>query len=256
MSARQVAEVIGTSEVTVTRWETGERSPKLEDLANYLTIIGVQGSEREEIIELFRASDGPHWLSIGMPDLRQQLTALLELERMATEIFDVTPNIVPGLLQTADYTRTIMRQGGAPAEKIETRVAIRIGRRDVLHAETLRLTTIVGEAALRATVGGTRVMADQLRFLLKAAQWPSVDLRVIPLQVDWNPATEGPFFLLRFPDSSPVVYLENRLSGLFLHRPQDVAAYEQAATKILDVTLSPADSLGFISNQVTYLESL
>ena len=51
---------------------------------------------------------------------------------MSIDAFE--PTAVPGLLQTTDYARALIREGGMiPAEEIEDRVAARLGRQGMGH---------------------------------------------------------------------------------------------------------------------------
>ncbi|GGM43442.1 transcriptional regulator [Longimycelium tulufanense] len=257
LTMRELAEKLKLqSHAPIGHWESGARPPKVEDVATYLAAVGVSGSRREEILALARRPDGPQWVSVGMPAQREQLAALCEFERTATHITEVTPLLVPGLLQTADYARAIMARSGKSPAEVETRVAIRLGRRSVLERDSLRFIAMVGEAALRTVVGGVHAMTEQLRFLLKAATWPSVGIRVIPLEADWYPAMEGAFTIFRFSDSDPIVCLENRISGMFLHRPEDVDAYEAAQAMMDGIAMGVTESLKFISDRVSRLEMM
>jgi len=63
-----------------------------------------------------------------MPTL-YELTKLIEWEQGARRVTDGSPLVVPGLLQTADYARAILSRHS----DVETRVASRMGRSDVLR---------------------------------------------------------------------------------------------------------------------------
>jgi hypothetical protein len=58
--------------------------------------------------------------------------------------------LVPGLFQTSSYIRAIMEDAEVPAGEPATRVAVRIGRSDVLkrQPQPAHLTALVGEGAL------------------------------------------------------------------------------------------------------------
>lgn len=250
VSQRQMASRIGVSHVTLRRWENGEVLPRPEDVATILEIAGVPLESREEIIALAREPDETRWLAVGMPGVRQQLNALLDIESIATAISIVGPLLVPGLLQTRAYARTVMERGGVPASEINNRVTLRIGRRDAIARaeDPVRLNAYVGETVLRHRIGGAKVMADQLRFLVEAEQWPNVHLRVIPEEADWHPGLEGMFSITEFPDRTPVVHLETRISGLYLHEPPDVAAYQEGLARVHEIAMSPEDSSRLIED--------
>ncbi|MCU1686093.1 MAG: helix-turn-helix protein [Amycolatopsis sp.] len=256
LSARQLAIKLGVAHTTVGRWESGERGPRPTDVATVLTALGASNALREELVELSRDSDGRHWVASGLPEQQRQLAALLELERDANRIVNVSPLLIPGLLQTSGYARAIIGAGGVPADQVETRVAVRIGRRDVImRRNPAVLLAIIDESALRRNVGGPAVMVDQLRALDEASRWGNVEVRIVPVDAGWHPALEGPFVLIELADRSPVVQIENRRSALFFHEPVDVEAYQQAIKSVLNVALSPADSRGLIADVVKQLET-
>ncbi|MGH3440312.1 MAG: Scr1 family TA system antitoxin-like transcriptional regulator [Sciscionella sp.] len=73
-----------------------------------------------------------------------------------------------------------MLGAGAGAEDVETRVTLRLGRRDALvRRKPAHLVALIGEPAIRQRIGGRTVMADQLRHLLTMADTSTVDLRVV-----------------------------------------------------------------------------
>lgn len=255
LGLRQLAAQLGTSHATVSRWETGARSPKPEDVAAYLAKVDASAELRAELVDLARDPDGSHWLSVGMPDQHRQLAALLEIERETTKITAVSPLLVPGLLQTGDYARAIMTVGEVPDDEIDMRVAVRLGRRDaIMRKNAAELRAFIGESVLHQLIGGPSVMADQFRALLKFSEMPNVELRIIPMRTEWHPGLEGPFSLDEFDDRTPVVHLENRVSALFLHEPEEVGAYLRAVDKIAEVAMSQEQSVELIGDAVTRTE--
>lgn len=255
IGVRKLAEKLGKDHSLISRYESGERVPKPEDVATILATLEVNGDRRDEILDLARGTDSPRWLAVTLPEQRQQLAALLELEATATSIIDVSPMLVTGLLQTTPYIRAIMSGGGVPRDEIETRIAVRIGRRETIGDRSIRLVALLGETALRQEVGGRQVMVDQLRRLLDMSKRSNVDLRIIPFAAGWYPALEGPFTLIESAQEAPVVHLENRRSGLFLHEPEDIETYRVAVDAVLEVAMSPADSSGLIAEVIREMET-
>lgn len=52
--------------------------------------------------------DASNWLTSGVSGVRTELATLIEFEWTCSNIVDVSPLLVPGLLQTADYIRAVM----------------------------------------------------------------------------------------------------------------------------------------------------
>lgn len=249
MSLRTLAKQVGIEHTALGRFELGERSPSPEQVSAILAVLGVNGPAANETIDLSRDTSGTAWLAIGLPEQRTQMAALLEIEQLATEIVDVSPLLFPGLLQTGPYARAIMRAAGVPEDEVETRVAVRLGRRDILTRDNpVHLTALIGETVLTQTIGDDRVMQGQLDHALKMAAMPNVDLRAIPQSAGWHPALEGPFVILTIDGSTSMVHLENRRSGLFLQEGEDLAAYKAAAEKVLQLAMSPARTAELIKS--------
>lgn len=246
------------SHAAVSRWENGHRHPRPEDVASILTALGVGGDEREQLLDLARQPDQRQWLSIGMTEQQRQLAALLEYEAQASAITAVSPLLIPGMLQTAGYARSVMRAAQVPAEEVETRVHVRLGRRDALtRPDPVHLTAVIGEGALQQqTDGGPAVMLEQLRHLLRVAEMPTVNIQVLPTRCPWNPALEGPFIIIEFAGADPVVHLENRRSGLFLHEVDDVDAYRTAVELVLRAAMSTEESVALIAREAEMIGAI
>jgi transcriptional regulator with XRE-family HTH domain len=239
----------------ISRWENGERTPKPEHLAQILTALGIKGEPFDSIIKLSRSAEESRWVATTLPEQAQQLAALVDFEKKATRIIDVAPLIMPGLLQTESYIRAMMETGEIPPDELADRVATRLGRREILKPPNpVRLVAFVGEAALHQVMQSRHVLIDQLRFLFKAATWPNIDIRVIPLSRGWHPGLDGPFMLIESTSASPVVHLENRRSGLFLHDRADVCAYQEAVDKLHDAAIDMDESARLIASVIAKME--
>lgn len=254
-SQRKLASEIGRDSGLMSRWESGDRSPQATDVAQILTVLGVNGQRYDEILEMTSGTDDSAWLAVTLPDQRGQLKALLECERTATQITHVAPLLIPGVLQTTDYARSIMTSAVA-IDEVEERVMVRIGRRDVIaRSLPATLQAFLGEAAIRQVIGNVSVMAAQLRYLLELAELTNVDVQVVPYDTGWHAGLEGMFMLIDSDDAPPVVHLENRKSGLFLHEDEDVATYRAAVDSVAQVALSRQESAELIAKVANEMET-
>lgn len=237
---RKLASILGWDPSKLSRIETGERTAKPEDVASILTALDVPLERRETLIARAAEPDNGHsWSPITIPEQPQHLSAYLEFERTAAAVTEVVLGVVPGLLQTEAYARAIISRESGPTH-IEARVAVRLGRREVLYRpEPLKLVALIGEPALDSAVGGEHVMIGQLQHLVKMAELPNIDLRIIPTRSDYHPAMIQNFALFEFSAASPIAHVETRLSGMFLHEEADIDEQRDAAERVLAATLSP-----------------
>jgi len=116
MTVVQVGVALGFHHSTISRWERGESMPDEADTAAALAVYGVRGVERDRMVELTRLGSIADWLA---PSGGHQLDALMKYEGRAQRITEVHPLLVPGLLQTRGYARSIMIDGGTPCDAAE-----------------------------------------------------------------------------------------------------------------------------------------
>lgn len=249
ITLRDFAHRIEREPSLLSRWENGERTPRPEQVAQILATLGVTGTRYDEVVALAYDTDAPHWLATSLPEHRSILTAFVDYEQSSTTITDVSPLLIPGLLQSEDYIGAIMHSGGIPGDEINTRIAIRIGRREVITrwARPARFFGLIGEGALYQVVGDAATMVNQLAHLLEMGKRPNVELRIVPYDNGWNPATEGAFTLFEPEQETSVIHLETRRSGLFLHADEDLRAYERAITAISAKAATPEESRQLIA---------
>ncbi|MBB5956328.1 transcriptional regulator with XRE-family HTH domain [Saccharothrix tamanrassetensis] len=250
----QLEEQVGISKSMLSRIERGERLAAETEVATILGALGVAGAKRRELLALAREAAKSNWLATGS-GLPQQLKALVEYERVAVSITDVTSLVIPGLLQTPDYIRAIMTEGGLPHAEAEERLRLRLDRQEVLTREDpVQYLAIIDEFVLRRPVGGRSVMADQARHLLALAERDNVTIRVVPEDRGWHPGLYGSFEMLETARTSPVVHLEHLRSSLLLDKLQDVQAYLDIKPTLLAASANVEDSMGLILQCAEFLE--
>ncbi|MEC3976159.1 helix-turn-helix domain-containing protein [Amycolatopsis sp. H20-H5] len=254
ISLRGLAGELELDPSRLSKWETGKQVPKDTVVSQILTHLGVTGDRYDEIVAMTAGADAGTWLAVTLPEQRQHLAALLDLEATAKMITSVSPLLIPGVLQEGEYVRAIMSAGDLPSGEISTRVATRLGRRDTIARRTpAQLRAFIGEAALRQVIGSRTVMEHQLSHLLLEAERPNVEIRVVTFDSGWHSGLEGPFSLIDPRPGEgivPVVHIENRRSGLFLHEVEDVATYRQAVDTVVQAAMSPADTKGLIADVI------
>lgn len=168
------------------------------------------------------------------------------------------PELIHGLLQTADYTRAVRVASDpqtSPAE-VQRSVDLRRARQDRLDADDPpQLHAVIGEGAIRRQVGGPRVLADQLDYLVKIAERDNLTVQVLPFDIGAHPAMVSPFTLLRFPEeTSPTgVYLENDRGATYQERPSDIKRYVWMFDELTQLSLSPEDSSQLLSSLGAHL---
>jgi transcriptional regulator with XRE-family HTH domain len=239
----------------ISRIELGRVSFKERDVTDLLNLYGVDEDEAATLVELAIQANSPGWWHKYGDVLPDWFQVYVGLEEAASLIRLYEVQFVPGLLQTADYARAVVRLGqpGAAPEEIERRVSLRLGRQELLTKPGgPRLWAIVDEAALRRPIGGKEVMRAQLVQLIEATEEPQVTLQVMPFRTGGHAAEAGAFTIMRFPepDLPDVVYLEQLTSALYLDKRDDVEKYTEVMERLSVESESPERSVDILSGML------
>jgi Domain of unknown function (DUF5753) len=154
----------------------------------------------------------------------------IDLETAAESIRMYEALLIPGLLQTEDYARSIISilQHDLSPEGLNRQVELRMARQVVLtRASPLSLYVVLDEAAVHRVVGDSEVMGKQLKWLIDATEMPNVRLQIIPFKAGEHAGMVSPFQLLRFSDLSypEVVFIENPIGDLYLDSSEQTRRY-------------------------------
>jgi hypothetical protein len=228
------------------------RSPRVDwlDVKELMEMYGVRSRHREALIQLARDARMRGWWT-PYRDVFTGSYVALEDESSAMRLY--CPELVPGLLQTEDYARAVIRavRPAYDSDSVERRVVARLARQKELldRVSPLELALVLNEAVLRRLVGGAPVMAAQLRSLADAAQRPGVMLQVLPFSAGAHASLEGGFVLIKFPEETDddVVYVEGIMGDLYLESVEEVKRYQSAFERIQAVALGPRESSAFMS---------
>lgn len=252
ISLRKLAVLIGRKESDsglISRWETGERNPKSADVAAIIEALGIGDDVAAELMALAaNAEQSGRWHAVTVAERRQQMNALLAAERTATTVTHLAPLLIPGVLQTSAVIRAIMVDADVPLDEIDERVAIRIGRRDLITRKSpAKLDVVLGEAAIRHVIGGPEVWVEQLTYLTEMIDLPNVQVRIIPFGAGWTPVLTGSFILFDSDQAPSIISLEMHRGGLMLYAEEDIAVHRQKAEAARRKAMSAEDSLELIA---------
>jgi len=248
LSREDVSERTGINAATLYRIETARARPQMRTLNALLNLYEADQEQREYLTILCREAGKQGWLRPYHSDLPEEYTAYISFEAEAAGVRNYESLFIPGLLQTEDYARAVIR-GGLPMasdQEIEDRVRARIERQQVLSKDMpLKLWAIVDEAALRRVVGGAQVMRDQLAHLADAVKAPNITFQVIPFDAGAHPGMPGAFVLMDFSDpmDTDLIYIDSMAGDLFLEADVDVRRYSLIFDNLRAVALSPDASV-------------
>lgn len=255
LTREQVSEETGINPATLYRHETATASsrPQRRTMIALLNTYGVSEQQRADLLALSREADVQGWLRPYHAELPEHYTAYIGFEAEARTVRNYESLFIPGLLQTEEYARAVIR-GNLPMAsetEVDQRVQARIERQNVLTKEDpLRLWAVLDEAALRRQVGGPDVMRRQMGRIAEALREPQVTVQVIPFSVGAHAGMPGSFVLMGFPDHADpeIIYIDSMAGDLFLEAEADVRRYTLLFDNLLAVALSPDDSAGMIAS--------
>jgi transcriptional regulator with XRE-family HTH domain len=253
LTCEEVAEQLECSASKISRVETGRVSVSPRDVRDMLEIYGIPEDQRESLVQLARDSRQKGWWHAYSDTIQPQFATYLGLESAASEIRIYEVSLIPGLLQTEDYARTVISAGmvNSAYEDIERRVELLMARQPALtRADPPKLWAVLDEAALRRRVGGAGLMRLQLEYLLEVASLPNVALQVIPFGGGAHPAMGRPFVILVFPErvDPDVVYLEDLTSALYVEDVDEVDRYNMFFNHLRATALSFDESSTLITS--------
>ena len=159
--------------------------------------------------------------------------------------------LVPGLLQTAEYGRavTVASRAWQTLEEIDQFVQVRLARQERLTGEdSLELWAVLAEGVLHQQVGGPGVMRDQLDHLARMAEQPNITVQVLPFSRGAHSGMFGPYLLLSFPQMSSLdlVLTETPTGNMWMEQEPEVAHYRALFDDARTGALPPAESLTLI----------
>lgn len=262
MTGDQVAESLGWSPSKVSRLEHGRTGYKLHDVEALLDLYQIDGSYREELLALTRDTYRKSWLESESANLPSRFAAYVSMEAEAAAIWDWEPLIVPGLLQTEDYARSIFEAWQSvvtmsPAE-IQRRLEIRLTRQQLLERDPPpTLTVVLDESVLTRQIGTAAVMHGQLGHLLECSRRPPIEVRVLPLNA-YHPVLTGSFSYMQFPGTEDVTFgdmvaIENLASNHYIEDEDETYLYRLAFERLLAESLGERDTREFIEKHAREL---
>ena len=245
-----VAARLECSASKISRIETGQTGVTPRDVRDILAVYGVEQEVVDTLVEIARqAREKGWWQHYG-----DVLTsAYVGLEAAADRIKAYEAQVIPGLLQTADYASAMLRTArpGIAEGDIDRRVRVRRSRQSLLtQDEPIDFSVVLDEAVLRRPVGGIGVMRRQFDHLMEMAARPNVTLRVLPFSAGAHAGMDGTFAMLLYegPTCQNIVYAANAAGGVLLEKDDEVQRFAIIFDQLQACSLAPDDSIAMIAS--------
>ncbi len=257
------------SRPTIWKIETGQPGVRIRnaDVKTMCEVYGASQEKTKELVALAEATRVKGWASSYADILPPTLDMYVGLEVAAERVVWYEDLLIPGLLQSEDYTRAVVAlpDPGAPVrteDEVEHRLGLRQRRQTILTRKRPappRFEAVINECVLHRSIGGPEVLATQLSHLLEVAELPNVSIRILRPSVGLHYGlVSGQFSILTFPEGkgTPVVYADGfGPAQYFWDKPDDITRYRLAYESLSGQALDEAASKAVIEHVAKELAS-
>ena len=236
----ELARLVGISQSRISRIETGHLVPQTDEVDRLADALRADANTRQELQDRARAarSSMRSWRALHARGFAQHQTEIARMEQAATRIRMFQPNIVPGLLQTAEYARHTIELA-TTSQDIELGIARRMARQSILYERGKTFEFVITEGALRWRIVPTNVHVGQLNHLASLATLENVSIGVIPWHAQVA-AHQSTMFCL-FDNASAYIELLN--GEVTTEDRDDVAQYAATFIALAQAAVTGEDAI-------------
>jgi len=235
----ELAEKLGYSNALVSQVEQQQKAPSAEFAVKCDGVFGTP----ETFADLQELVAREAWPSYFAP--------VIDAETRATQVHEWDQRVIPGLLQTEDYARSVIKAGQPriTPDELERKVASRLERQAIFARESGRpmYWAVMHEGVLRHLVGSPEIMRAQLGRLIDAADSADIILQVLPYSASEHPGTDGPILIFDFASDPSSAYTECKGGGMIVEQPEQVSRLVTSMSLIRAAALSPVESRNYIA---------
>lgn len=234
LTQEQFAPLVGYSPETVASIEQGRRLPPPDFAERADSLLDAFGVILAAAKHLTRRKGLASWFR-----------RWAELELSALSLYTYECRLIPGLLQTAAYARTLFTDRLPPLgdEEIEARLAARLERQQLLRSRpNTAFSFILEEHLFLRDLGGEEVTRELIDHILDLSELRNVEIQIMPLVRRHHVAIDGPMQLLETPEHTWFGYLEGQMYGQFVSDPKVVSVIQMRCARMRSQALSLDDS--------------
>ncbi|MFG2717923.1 helix-turn-helix domain-containing protein [Streptomyces sp. NPDC048416] len=239
LSRVQFAALVRFSKHTVESVELGRRMPDEQFVERAEEALGNTGALRKAARHLTRGEAG----------LAAWFRRWARLEKVAVSLCTYECRLVPGLLQSQEYARTVF-EGTIPVitdEELETLLAVRMERQRMLYERpVVPFSFIVEEYVFRRRFAGVEQMRTMLDHVLEHSAPRNVTLQIVPLEAGLHACLDGPVRLLESGEGRRFAYSEGQQNGRLIGDVKEVSLLQQRYDRLRSQALNPEDSRGLL----------
>lgn len=238
LTQEQFAPRVRYSVPTVASIEQGRRFPPADFV-----------DRAEEVLDAFGALRGAARHLSRRPGLASWFRQWAQLEAEAVALYTYECRLIPGLLQTEAYARSLFSERLPPLgdDQIEARLSARTDRQRILtERPNTAYSFIVEEHVFLRETGGPEASAELIDHVLKLARFRNIEVQVMPQARGSHAGIDGPMQLLETPDNRWFGYCEGQESGQFISDLKVVSMLQIRYARMRSQALSLEDSLSLL----------
>jgi Domain of unknown function (DUF5753)/Helix-turn-helix domain len=255
-TANHVCDLLDWGRGKVGRFEANHwRRPEMSDIRDLLRVYGVDDEERAELEGLAMQARARPWWRDYADVFENEFPGF---ENDAVQIRVCMPLVLPGLLQTRDYTEALMRVAPKPPAWRQKATEARMRRQQILDridGTAPKLVAVITEASLMYRWGTKVDRRDQVDHLVELSTHPNVDLRIQRFADGPHRGMWSMVNIFDFAGDEPsVVYLESDTAIQEVSTDEEVMAYVEGFSRSRDSALEPADTAQYLKHLAEQLE--
>ncbi|MFP8903993.1 helix-turn-helix domain-containing protein [Streptomyces atacamensis] len=203
----------------------------------------------EEVLDAFGTIKGAARHLTRRPGLANWFHQWAQLETEAINLYTYECRLIPGLLQTEAYARTLFvnQLPLLSDDQIEAQWAARAERQRLLRERPgTTFGFILEEHLFMRQTGGPEVTRELIDHVLEVSKLRNVEVQIMPLVRENHAGLHGPMRLLETPDNRWFGYCEGQESGLFISNPKTVSTLQMRYARMRSQALTPEDSVSLL----------
>ncbi|MFJ2258545.1 Scr1 family TA system antitoxin-like transcriptional regulator [Streptomyces sp. NPDC087844] len=199
----------------------------------------------EEVLDAFGALRGAARHLSRQPGLASWFRQWARLEEEAVSLYTYECRLIPGLLQTEAYARTLFVNQLPPLgdDQIEAQWAARAERQRLLRERpNTAFSFILEEHLFLRRTGGAEVTRGLIDHVLELAELRNIEVQVMPQVQENHAGLHGSMQLLETPEHRWLGYCEGQETGQFIPDPKVVSTLQMRYARMRSQAFSLSDS--------------
>jgi len=220
---------LGWSQPKISRTEAGLNVPPIEDIRRWLDYCDAPEQQKQEMLGLAEevATEVVTHRELNRGGHAAQQRVRIKHDADADLISIYQPEVIPGLLQTPEYTRRLLlATGSATPDSVAESVAARLERQAIIYDESKTIHAVITETALAWQPWPASVSREQLDRLRTLAALPNVHIGIVSREQQKKAPTSNSFVLTHWPDGAMDVVVESLTAEVTITDPDGVAVYQ------------------------------